>query len=144
MAVSAWLAVCAWLSGGRRPTREDIVNIVLKMYQKDGLTRHDIESLVDTFPNQSLDFFGALRSRTYDHKIKEVRPRRPLPRRPSCSARLGPMLARDEGEWSAAGECCVCTPCTLSPCHVPRHHSLYPPVPPLLLWTAVGGGEWGV
>ncbi|CAI6006705.1 unnamed protein product, partial [Closterium sp. NIES-64] len=35
-----------------QPTREDIVNIVYRMYIKDGLSLQDIERLVDTFPNQ--------------------------------------------------------------------------------------------
>jgi hypothetical protein len=30
-----------------------------------------IETLVDTFPSQSIDFFGALRSRVYDNAIRE-------------------------------------------------------------------------
>ena len=36
----------------RAPTREDIVEIVHRMYAKDGLSRGAIEELVDTFPNQ--------------------------------------------------------------------------------------------
>jgi hypothetical protein len=36
----------------RVPSREDMINIVTVMYQKDGLTMSDIETLVDTFPNQ--------------------------------------------------------------------------------------------
>ncbi|CAI5474808.1 unnamed protein product [Closterium sp. Yama58-4] len=54
-----------------QPTREDIVNIVYRMYIKDGLSLQDIERLVDTFPNQPLDFYGALRARTYDEKVLE-------------------------------------------------------------------------
>ena len=30
-----------------------------------------MESLVDTFPGQSIDFFGALRARVYDDKVRE-------------------------------------------------------------------------
>eukprot|EP00252_Welwitschia_mirabilis_P010600 TRINITY_DN23930_c0_g1_i8.p1 TRINITY_DN23930_c0_g1~~TRINITY_DN23930_c0_g1_i8.p1 ORF type:complete len:397 (-),score=69.70 TRINITY_DN23930_c0_g1_i8:361-1551(-) len=52
-----------------QPTRDDIVNIVYKMYEKDGISRKDVTKLVDAFPNQALDFYGALRSRTYDHVI---------------------------------------------------------------------------
>jgi hypothetical protein len=32
--------------------------------------RADIEMLVDTFPGQSIDFFGALRARVYDDKVR--------------------------------------------------------------------------
>ena len=36
----------------RKPTREDIVSIVHQMYKKDGLSRGDIEDIVDAFPDQ--------------------------------------------------------------------------------------------
>ncbi|KAF7018895.1 hypothetical protein CFC21_032131 [Triticum aestivum] len=52
-----------------QPTREDIINIVHRMYTKDGLSFEEVSSIVDTFPNQALDFYGALRSRTYDQAI---------------------------------------------------------------------------
>jgi hypothetical protein len=41
------------------------------MYKDDGLSRQDIETLVATFGNQALDFFGALRASTYDAQIRE-------------------------------------------------------------------------
>lgn len=31
------------------------------MYRDDGLSEGDMQALLDAFPNQSLDFFGALR-----------------------------------------------------------------------------------
>ncbi|KAL2242805.1 ribulose bisphosphate carboxylase/oxygenase activase, chloroplastic [Sesamum indicum] len=52
-----------------QPTQEDIVNIVQRMYEKDGITRDEVVSIVSEFPNQALDFYGALRSRTYDRSI---------------------------------------------------------------------------
>uniref|UniRef100_A0ACD5UWV9 Uncharacterized protein n=1 Tax=Avena sativa TaxID=4498 RepID=A0ACD5UWV9_AVESA len=52
-----------------QPTREDIINIVHRMYTKDGLSSEEVSTIVDTFPNQALDFYGALRSRTYDQAI---------------------------------------------------------------------------
>ncbi|XP_010034060.2 ribulose bisphosphate carboxylase/oxygenase activase, chloroplastic [Eucalyptus grandis] len=52
-----------------QPTHEDIVNIVNRMYEKDGISRKEVVHVVDTFPNQALDFYGALRSRTYDRSI---------------------------------------------------------------------------
>ena len=35
------------------------------------MSRGDIETLVATFGNQALDFFGALRSATYDGQIRD-------------------------------------------------------------------------
>ncbi|KAK1435705.1 hypothetical protein QVD17_01471 [Tagetes erecta] len=52
-----------------QPTMDDIINIVNRMYEKDGLSKNDVKSIVTTFPNQALDFYGALRSRTYDSAI---------------------------------------------------------------------------
>ncbi|EEC78168.1 hypothetical protein OsI_17750 [Oryza sativa Indica Group] len=55
-----------------QPDREDIINIVHRMYIKDGLSFEDVSKIVDTFPNQALDFYGALRSRTYDRAILQL------------------------------------------------------------------------
>ncbi|KAI3504506.1 hypothetical protein L1887_26032 [Cichorium endivia] len=52
-----------------QPNIDDIINIVNRMYEKDGLSKNDVVSIVKTFPNQALDFYGALRSRTYDNSI---------------------------------------------------------------------------
>lgn len=52
-----------------QPDREDIINIVHRMYTKDGLSFEEVSTIVDMFPNQALDFYGALRSRTYDRAI---------------------------------------------------------------------------
>lgn len=54
-----------------QPDREDIINIVHKMYAKDGISKEEVETIVDAFPNQALDFYGALRSRTYDQSISK-------------------------------------------------------------------------
>ncbi|KAJ9178880.1 hypothetical protein P3X46_010727 [Hevea brasiliensis] len=54
-----------------QPDREDIVNIVHRMYEEDGVSRDEVISIVNTFPNQALDFYGALRSRTYDKSISK-------------------------------------------------------------------------
>ncbi|CAN6236515.1 unnamed protein product [Urochloa humidicola] len=54
-----------------QPDREDIINIVHGMYTKDGISFEEVSRIVDTFPNQALDFYGALRSRTYDRSILE-------------------------------------------------------------------------
>lgn len=52
------------------PDREDRIGTVGGIFSEDGLPRREIEQLVDTFPNQSIDFFGALRSRIYDEQIR--------------------------------------------------------------------------
>lgn len=53
------------------PDRADKIGIVGGIFSEDSLSRQDIEKLVDTFPNQSIDFFSALRSRIYDEQIRE-------------------------------------------------------------------------
>mmetsp|Transcript_2341 Transcript_2341/g.8375 ORF Transcript_2341/g.8375 Transcript_2341/m.8375 type:complete len:477 (-) Transcript_2341:1874-3304(-) len=53
------------------PTREDRIGIACGIFQSDGVSRSDVETLVDTFPGQSIDFFGALRARVYDDKVRE-------------------------------------------------------------------------
>jgi hypothetical protein len=34
------------------------------------VSRGEVETLVDAFPGQSIDFFGALRARVYDDKVR--------------------------------------------------------------------------
>ncbi|BAY25868.1 ribulose bisphosphate carboxylase small chain [Calothrix sp. NIES-2100] len=53
------------------PSRDDKVGIVGGIFEPDGLSQKEIEQLVDTFVNQSVDFFSALRSRIYDEQIRE-------------------------------------------------------------------------
>lgn len=52
------------------PSREDRVGILKGIFEKDGLSEKEISQLVDTFPEQAIDFFSALRSRIYDEQIK--------------------------------------------------------------------------
>ncbi|WP_445634270.1 Ribulose 1,5-bisphosphate carboxylase [Nostoc sp. DSM 114161] len=52
------------------PDRDDKVGIVGGIFEADGLSRREVEQLVDTFANQSIDFFSALRSRIYDEQIR--------------------------------------------------------------------------
>lgn len=54
------------------PDREDKIGIIGGIFQQDGLSRSDIEKLVDTFPSQAIDFFGAVRSRLYDEQIRQL------------------------------------------------------------------------
>ncbi|MBD2435322.1 ribulose bisphosphate carboxylase small subunit [Nostoc sp. FACHB-110] len=53
------------------PNRDDKVGIVGGIFAEDGLSKREIEQLVDTFANQSIDFFSALRSRIYDEQIRD-------------------------------------------------------------------------
>lgn len=52
------------------PTREDRVGVCMGIFQHDNVDRRAVEQLVDTFPGQSIDFFGALRARVYDDKVR--------------------------------------------------------------------------
>lgn len=53
------------------PTREDRVGVCMGIFQEDDVDRNDVEALVDTFPGQSIDFFGALRARVYDDMVRK-------------------------------------------------------------------------
>jgi hypothetical protein len=53
------------------PTRDDRIGVCMGIFQPDNITREDVERLVDAFPGQSIDFFGALRARIYDDKVRE-------------------------------------------------------------------------
>jgi hypothetical protein len=52
------------------PTREDRIGVCMGIFQEDNVSRAEVEQLVDTFPGQSIDFFGALRARVYDDKVR--------------------------------------------------------------------------
>lgn len=53
------------------PTREDRIGVCGGIFKDDPITRDEVAVLVDTFPGQSIDFFGSLRSRIYDDVIWE-------------------------------------------------------------------------
>lgn len=53
------------------PTRDDLVNIVWQMMKEDGVSKEDVGMVLDAFPNQSLDFYGAMRSSVYDAQIRK-------------------------------------------------------------------------
>lgn len=53
------------------PTRDDRLAILHQMYKDDGMTEQEMGSLLDAYPNQTLDFFGALRASTYDSQIRD-------------------------------------------------------------------------
>jgi ribulose bisphosphate carboxylase small subunit len=53
------------------PTRADRLGIVTGIFSTDNITPADIKTLVETFSEQSIDFFGALRSRLFDEQIQK-------------------------------------------------------------------------
>merc|ERR1712151_1041586 len=53
------------------PTREDRIGISSGIFKEDDIGDAALERLVDTFPTQSIDFFGALRARVYDDAVRE-------------------------------------------------------------------------
>lgn len=53
------------------PDRDDRLGIVKGIFEQDRISRSDIEKLVDTFPDQSIDFYSALHSRLYDEQIRQ-------------------------------------------------------------------------
>merc|ERR1711907_464271 len=52
------------------PTREDRIGICTGIFKDDDIGEVAIERLMDSFPNQSIDFFGALRARIYDDLVR--------------------------------------------------------------------------
>merc|ERR1712054_86270 len=53
------------------PNRDDRIGVCMGIFQPDDIALLDVERLVDAFPGQSIDFFGALRARIYDDKVRE-------------------------------------------------------------------------
>merc|ERR1711920_916929 len=53
------------------PSRDDRIGVCMGIFQPDNIAHEDVEALVDAFPGQSIDFFGALRARIYDDKVRE-------------------------------------------------------------------------
>ncbi|KAL5549854.1 hypothetical protein UlMin_000030 [Ulmus minor] len=53
------------------PTRDDRVGVCTGIFRTDNIPIQGIVKLVDTFPGQSIDFFGALRARVYDDQVRK-------------------------------------------------------------------------
>uniref|UniRef100_A0A7N0UUZ9 Ribulose bisphosphate carboxylase/oxygenase activase, chloroplastic n=1 Tax=Kalanchoe fedtschenkoi TaxID=63787 RepID=A0A7N0UUZ9_KALFE len=53
------------------PTREDRIGVCVGIFRTDNIATEDIIKIVDTFPGQSIDFFGALRARVYDDEVRK-------------------------------------------------------------------------
>ncbi|KAF1869057.1 hypothetical protein Lal_00048337 [Lupinus albus] len=53
------------------PTREDRIGVCKGIFRSDNVPEEDVVKIVDTFPGQSIDFFGALRARVYDDEVRK-------------------------------------------------------------------------
>ncbi|KAJ7964549.1 Ribulose bisphosphate carboxylase/oxygenase activase [Quillaja saponaria] len=53
------------------PTREDRIGVCKGIFRSDNVAEEDVVKVVDTFPGQSIDFFGALRARVYDDEVRK-------------------------------------------------------------------------
>jgi hypothetical protein len=53
------------------PTREDRIGVCKGIFREDKVADSDVTKLVDQFPGQSIDFFGALRARVYDDEVRK-------------------------------------------------------------------------
>ncbi len=53
------------------PSRADRIGVATGIFKEDNVGEACIERLVDEFPGQSIDFFGALRARVYDDMVKD-------------------------------------------------------------------------
>lgn len=53
-----------------QPDQSDRLGIVEGIFAPDGLPAKPVAQLVEAFPNQSIDFFGALRARVYDEEVR--------------------------------------------------------------------------
>ncbi|MEO1209548.1 MAG: ribulose bisphosphate carboxylase small subunit [Cyanobacteria bacterium J06638_20] len=54
-----------------QPDHRDRIGIVGGIFKPDNLGSAAIEQLVDTFAQQAIDFFGALRARIYDEQVRD-------------------------------------------------------------------------
>merc|ERR1719316_2246351 len=53
------------------PSREDRIGVATGIFREDNVGDACIERIIDRYPNQSIDFFGAMRARVYDDKVRE-------------------------------------------------------------------------
>ncbi len=54
------------------PTRADRIGILKGIFEPDQLSDQQIEQLFDTFSEQSVDFFGAIRAQLFDQQIWQM------------------------------------------------------------------------
>ncbi|XP_010691068.1 ribulose bisphosphate carboxylase/oxygenase activase, chloroplastic isoform X1 [Beta vulgaris subsp. vulgaris] len=53
------------------PTREDRIGVCTGIFRTDNVPVEHVVKIVDSFPGQSIDFFGALRARVYDDEVRK-------------------------------------------------------------------------
>ncbi|GFP81753.1 ribulose bisphosphate carboxylase/oxygenase activase chloroplastic [Phtheirospermum japonicum] len=53
------------------PTREDRIGVCKGIFRTDNVPEEAVIKIVDSFPGQSIDFFGALRARVYDDEVRK-------------------------------------------------------------------------
>jgi hypothetical protein len=53
------------------PDRSDRIGIVGGIFAPDHISSQDVTMLVDTFPTQAIDFFGAVRSQIYNEQVRD-------------------------------------------------------------------------
>jgi ribulose bisphosphate carboxylase small subunit len=54
------------------PNHADRIGIVSGIFEADRVDQSETEKLVNTFPDQAIDFYGALRSRLYDEQVRDL------------------------------------------------------------------------
>jgi ribulose bisphosphate carboxylase small subunit len=54
------------------PDRTDREGVVAGIFEVDRVGREDVARLIDHFPEQSIDFFGAIRSQLYDEQVRRL------------------------------------------------------------------------
>eukprot|EP00898_Chlorokybus_atmophyticus_P006095 jgi/Chlat1/6487/Chrsp45S05981 len=54
------------------PTREDRIGVAKGIFTPDNISDRDVADIIDRYPGQSIDFFGALRSRVYDDEVRKM------------------------------------------------------------------------
>ena len=54
------------------PNHDDRIGIVSGIFEADRVDQSDTEKLVNTFPDQAIDFYGALRSWLYDEQVRDL------------------------------------------------------------------------
>lgn len=93
------------------PTRTDRIGVCKGIFKEDNLTDREVEELVDTFPGQTIDFFGALRARIYDDLVRGFTTQVCRPARPDLTPPvLAPLLRFVVPAWcnpAGLGSCCT-------------------------------------
>ena len=54
------------------PDAADLLGVVLGIFAPDSVPESEVVKLVEAFPQQSIDFFSALRSRLYDEQVRQL------------------------------------------------------------------------